>query len=167
DCKNPKCQEVAAGAPQMDAFLCDPCKAHFAGVQETLHRLGVKYVIDPKLVRGLDYYTRTTYEAIATSGLGAQSTVAGGGRYDGLVRELGGPDIPGIGFAAGVERMALLLAQQGKEEATKPVVFFAPLGAAEEARADKLAQELRAAGIAAEVSFRRANPGNQLKRADA
>jgi len=167
DCKNPKCQEVAAGAPAMEQFLCDACKAHFAGVRETLDRLGVRYVVDPKLVRGLDYYTRTTYEAIATSGLGAQSTVAGGGRYDGLVKELGGPDVPGIGFAAGVERLALLLASQGKEAATSPVVFIAPLGEAEAARADKLAQDLRSAGLAAEVSFRKSNPGNQLKRADA
>jgi len=167
DCKNPKCQEVAAGAPRMEEFLCDACKAHFAGVQEALRRVGVRFVIDPKLVRGLDYYTRTTYEAIATSGLGAQSTLAGGGRYDGLVKDLGGPDVPGIGFAAGVERMALLLAQQGKERATRPLVFIAPLGEAEAARADQLAQELRAAGLSAEVSFRKANPGNQLKRADA
>ena len=130
-------------------------------------KCGVAYVIDAKLVRGLDYYTRTTYEAIATSGLGAQSTVAGGGRYDGLVKELGGPDVPGIGFAAGVERLALLVAQQGKESATRPLVFIAPLGDAEAARADELAQQLRAAGLPAEVSFRKANPGNQLKRADA
>ena len=167
DCKNPKCQEVAAGAPKMEEFLCEPCKVHFQGVQDMLGSLGVGFVLDPKLVRGLDYYTRTTYEAIATSGLGSQRTVAGGGRYDGLVKELGGPDIPGIGFAAGVERMALLLAQQGRESATAPVVFIAPLGDAEAARADQLAQQLRAAGLAAEVSFRKANPGNQLKRADA
>ena len=167
DCKNPKCQAVAAGAPKMAEFLCDPCRAHFDALQKALSDLKVSYVIDPKLVRGLDYYTRTTYEAIATSGLGAQSTVAGGGRYDGLVRELGGPDIPGIGFAAGVERMALLLAQQGHEAAAKPALFIAPLGDAEAARADRIAQELRAAGLAVEVSFRKANPGNQLKRADA
>jgi histidyl-tRNA synthetase len=167
DCKNPKCQEVAAAAPRMEAFLCDACRAHFDGVQETLRRLSVPFVIDPKLVRGLDYYTRTTYEAIATSGLGAQSTVAGGGRYDGLIKELGGPDVPGIGFAAGVERMALLLAQQGKERATSPLLFIAPLGEEEAARADGLAQQLRQAGVAVEVSFRKANPGNQLKRADA
>jgi histidyl-tRNA synthetase len=166
DCKNPKCQEVAAAAPKMEQFLCEPCKVHFAGVQEMLQRLGVPFVVDPKLVRGLDYYTRTTYEAIATSGLGAQSTLAGGGRYDGLVKDLGGPDVPGIGFAAGVERLALLLAQEGKERATRPVVFIAPLGDAEAARADQLAQQLRAAGLAAEVSFRKSNPGNQLKRAD-
>ncbi|MCA1828497.1 MAG: histidine--tRNA ligase [Myxococcales bacterium] len=167
DCKNPKCQEVAAGAPKMADFLCDACRGHFDQLQNSLKALGVGFIIDSRLVRGLDYYTRTAYEAIATSGLGAQSTVAGGGRYDGLVRELGGPDIPGIGFAAGVERMALLLAQQGKEAATKPALFIAPLGDAEAARADQLAQQLRAAGIAAEVGFRKANPGNQLKRADA
>ena len=167
DCKNPGCQKVAAGAPQMETFLCDPCRAHFDELLQGLARLSVPFVVDPKLVRGLDYYTRTTYEAIATEGLGAQSTVAGGGRYDGLVRELGGPDVPGVGFASGVERLALLVAAAGRERAVRPVVFFAPLGPAEEARADALAQELRAAGIAAEVSFRRSNPGNQLKRADA
>src|SRR5947208_12565761 len=167
DCKNPKCQEVAGGAPKMAEFLCDACRAHFDGLQNALKALGVSFVIDAKLVRGLDYYTRTTYEAIATSGLGAQRTVAGGGRYDGLVKELGGPDVPGIGFAAGVERLALLVAQQDKESATRPLVFIAPLGDAEAARADELAQQLRAAGLPAEVSFRKANPGNQLKRADA
>jgi histidyl-tRNA synthetase len=167
DCKNPDCQRVAAGAPSMEQFLCDACREHFAGVREGLRRLGVAHVVDPKLVRGLDYYTRTTYEAIATSGLGSQSTVAGGGRYDGLVRELGGGDVPGIGFAAGVERLALLVAPAGHELAARPAVFIVPLGPAEEARADSLAHELRAAGIAAEVSFRRSSPGNQMKRADA
>ncbi|HET7787356.1 MAG TPA: histidine--tRNA ligase [Myxococcales bacterium] len=167
DCKNPKCAQVAAGAPAMEQFLCDPCRAHFTGVQDALRAVGVPFVVDARLVRGLDYYTRTTYEAIATSGLGAQSTVAGGGRYDGLVRELGGADVPGIGFAAGVERLALLLAQQGKERAARPVLFIAPLGDAEAARADALAHGLRSRGLAVEVSFRKANPGNQLKRADA
>ena len=165
DCKNPRCQEVAAGAPKL--VLCDPCRAHFEGLQGILTALKVSFVLDAKLVRGLDYYTRTAYEAIATAGLGAQSTVAGGGRYDGLVRELGGGDVPGIGFAAGVERLALIVAQQGKERAVRPVLFIAPLGDAEAARADQLAQQLRAAGLAAEVSFRKSNPGNQLKRADA
>ncbi|HEY2030418.1 MAG TPA: histidine--tRNA ligase, partial [Myxococcales bacterium] len=167
DCKNPKCQQVAAAAPKMSASLCDACKAHFGALQETLTNLRVPFVLDDKLVRGLDYYTRTAYEAIATSGLGSQSTVAGGGRYDGLVRELGGGDTPGIGFASGVERMALLLAQQHKELLTRPVVFIAPLGDEEGKRADVLAQSLRAAGIATEVNFRKANPGNQMKRADA
>jgi histidyl-tRNA synthetase len=151
----------------MEDFLCEDCRAHFEGLRESLTRLGVAHVVDSKLVRGLDYYTRTTYEAIATSGLGSQSTLAGGGRYDGLVRELGGGDVAGIGFAAGVERLALLVAQAGRERTERPVVFLAPLGPAEEAAADVLAKSLRDQGIAAEVSFRRANPGNQLKRADA
>ena len=167
DCKNPGCQKVASEAPKMQEFLCDACRAHFDGLREGLARLGVGHVVDARLVRGLDYYTRTAYEAIATSGLGAQSTVAGGGRYDGLVRELGGGDVPGVGFAAGIERLALLAARAGSEKASRPVLFIAPLGPAEEARADELAQRLRAAGIAAEVSFRRSSPGNQLKRADA
>jgi histidyl-tRNA synthetase len=165
DCKNPKCQEVAAAAPQLE--LCAPCAEHFGGVRATLDALQVPYVVDKKLVRGLDYYTRTTFEAIATSGLGSQSTVAGGGRYDGLVRELGGGDVPGVGFAAGIERLALLVAAAGRERAGRPAVFLAPLGKDEELRADALAQALRAAGIGAEVSFRRSSPGNQMKRADA
>ena len=167
DCKNPECQRVAVGAPKMDQFLCAACREHFDGVRRGLDALGVAHIVDPKLVRGLDYYTRTTYEAIATSGLGSQSTVAGGGRYDGLVRELGGGDVPGIGFAAGVERLALLVALVGRELAVRPVVFFVPLGLDEESRADVLAQQLRKEGIAAEVSFRRSSPGNQMKRADA
>ena len=167
DCKNPQCQEVAAGAPKVEQFLCAACREHFDGLRAALGRLGVAHVVDPKLVRGLDYYTRTTYEAIATSGLGSQSTVAGGGRYDGLTRELGGGDVPGIGFAAGVERLALLVAQAGREATVQPLVFLAPLGPEEEARADALALELRKANVPAEVSFRRSNPGNQMKRADA
>src|SRR5262249_8223020 len=149
DCKNPKCKEVAAQAPKMSEYLCDACRAHFAQLQESLTSLGVPYILDDKLVRGLDYYTRTAYEAIAVTGLAAQNTVAGGGRYDGLVRELGGGDVPGIGFAAGVERIALLLASQEKELVTRPVVFLAPLGDAEAKKADQLAQTLRAAGVAA------------------
>jgi histidyl-tRNA synthetase len=164
DCKNPGCQAVAAGAPPMK--YCEPCQQHFDQLRASLDRLQVAYVIDAKLVRGLDYYTRTTYEAIATEGLGAQSTVAGGGRYDGLVRELGGGDTPGIGFAAGVERLALLVAQAGREAAVRPALFIAPLGEAEGLKADELAQAARAAGLPVEVSFRKSSPGNQMKRAD-
>src|SRR5438552_2498016 len=132
DCKNPQCQAVAARAPKMEEFLCAECREHFEGLRAALACLGVAHVVDPKLVRGLDYYTRTTYEAIATSGLGSQSTVAGGGRYDGLVRELGGGEVPGIGFAAGVERLALLVAQAGREAVGRPLVFLAPLGPEED-----------------------------------
>jgi len=164
DCKNPGCQKVAAEAPQLQ--LCEPCKSHFDGLRDSLARLGVAWVVNPKLVRGLDYYTRTTFEAIVPEGLGSQNTVAGGGRYDGLVRELGGGEVAGIGFASGVERLALLVAQAGREAQLRPALFIAPLGEAEEARADLLAQQCRAAGVAVEVSYKRSNPGNQLKRAD-
>jgi histidyl-tRNA synthetase len=159
--------EILEGAPKIDAFLSDAGRAHFEGVKDGLSRLGVPYIVDGRLVRGLDYYTRTTFEAIATEGLGAQSTVAGGGRYDGLVRQLGGGDVPGVGFAAGVERLALLCAADNREDAMKPLLFIAPLGEAEEKRADALAQSLRAAGLAVEVSLRRSNAGNMMKRADA
>ena len=158
--------ELLAAAPRIDAFLSDDARKHFDGVQSGLARLGVPYVIDPRLVRGLDYYTRTTFEAVATEGLGAQSTIAGGGRYDGLVRMLGGGDVPGVGWAAGVERIALLAAAAGREAVQRPQVFIASLDEAGEAKADVLAQELRAAGLAAEVSLRRSSAGNQLKRAD-
>jgi histidyl-tRNA synthetase len=158
---------ILAGAPQIDAFLSDDARKHFDGVKDGLTRLGVPFVIDPRLVRGLDYYTRTTFEAVALEGLGAQSTVAGGGRYDGLVRMLGGGDVPGVGFAAGVERIALLCAAAGQESVQRPVVYIAMLEEAGEAKADVLAQQLRSAGLAAEVSLRRSNAGNQLKRADA
>ena len=159
--------EILEGAPKIDAYLSDAARAHFAGVQDGLARLGVPFTIDPRLVRGLDYYTRTTFEAIATEGLGAQSTVAGGGRYDGLVRQLGGGDVPGVGFAAGVERLALLCAAASRELSQRPLLFLAPMGEAEEKTCDALAQSLRAAGLHVEVSLRRSNPGNMMKRADA
>src|SRR5258708_3351049 len=151
DCKNPGCQKVAAGAPQMEKFLCDPCRAHFGELLQGLARLSVPFVVDPKLVRGLDYYTRTTYQAIATERLGPHSTLPRGGRHHGLVRELGGPDVPGVGFASGVERLALLVAAAGRERAGPPVVFFGPLGPAEDARAGALAHERRAAALAGDA----------------
>jgi len=158
--------EIIDGAPKVDAFLSDAARAHFDGVKEGLTRLNVPFTVDSRLVRGLDYYTRTTFEAIATEGLGAQSTVAGGGRYDGLVKQLGGGDVAGVGFAAGVERLALLCAAANREQSSRPALFIAPLGEAEEKKADELAQSLRAAGIAVEASLRRSNVGNMMKRAD-
>jgi histidyl-tRNA synthetase len=159
--------EIIDAAPKIDAYLSDAARAHFDGVKDGLTRLNVPFTVDSRLVRGLDYYTRTTFEAIATEGLGAQSTVAGGGRYDGLVRQLGGGDVPGVGFAAGVERLALLCSAANREATVKPVLFIAPLGEAEEKQADVLAQAVRKAGLAVEVNLRKANVGNQMKRADA
>ena len=105
DCKVPACREAMAEAPSLHDYLCADCRTHFDTVRATLDRLGVAYRVDKRLVRGLDYYTRTTFE-IQTGALGAQSAVAGGGRYDGLVQTLGGPDTPAIGFAIGFDRLA-------------------------------------------------------------
>ena len=108
DCKNPSCQEVAAKAPHMIDFLCESCREHFSGVRAGLDSAGVRYEIDPTIVRGLDYYTRTVFEFVSGD-LGAQSTVCGGGRYDGLVQEMGGKPTPALGFAMGLERLLIIL----------------------------------------------------------
>lgn len=111
DCKNPHCQELMIGAPILEDCLCDECRTHFDGVKKLLDVAGVQYEVDHNLVRGLDYYTKTAFE-IQYLPLGAQSAVAGGGRYDGLVEEIGGPATPGIGFAMGLERVLLALEKQ-------------------------------------------------------
>ena len=115
-------------SPIMLDHLCGPCKTHFATVESGLRKLGVPFVVNPRLVRGLDYYTRTTFELVMGH-LGAQNTVAAGGRYDGLVREIGGPATPGIGFALGVERAVSLMDTTGLQPA-RPAVFIAALGEA-------------------------------------
>ncbi len=126
DCKNDSCQRVVKNGPVITDFLCSECSEHFEKVKRGLDNLGIKYEVDPYLVRGLDYYTRTVFEFIY-SGLGAQNTVSAGGRYDTLVKELGGPDIAGIGFALGVERLVLILSEKGLQEEKKPL-YFIPLG---------------------------------------
>jgi histidyl-tRNA synthetase len=165
DCKNEQCAAIAAGLPSMVELLCDPCAAHFAAVRAALEDLGVRYRLDHRLVRGLDYYTRTTFEVTASSGeLGAQNTVAGGGRYDGLVGALGGPETPAIGFAIGLERLLLLTGERAKE--MRPRVFIAALG--EEARrwAAKAADSLRQRGVAADIEYAAKSLKAQLRRAD-
>ena len=117
DCKSPICSSIAANAPSTVDNLCDDCKNHFDGLKARLDLLGIKYSVDPHIVRGLDYYSRTVFEFIAT-GIGAQSTVCGGGRYDGLVEQIGGPKLPGIGFAAGINR--LVLSMQNGSNYVKP-----------------------------------------------
>ena len=113
DCKVPTCQPVLRAAPRLLDQLCEPCRDHFDAVRAGLDALGVAYTVEPRLVRGLDYYVRTAYE-FTSDALGAQSAVAGGGRYDGLVETLGGPPTPGVGFALGVERLALILEALGR-----------------------------------------------------
>ncbi|MBX3181495.1 MAG: histidine--tRNA ligase [Polyangiaceae bacterium] len=158
DSKAPEDQAALAHAPRLGSCLSEEDAAHFAGVQRYLEALGVPFVIDPTLVRGLDYYNRTLFELKATGGeLGAQNTLCGGGRYDSMVKGLGGPEVPAIGFAIGLERILLTLGERALE--APPRVFVAPLGEAATARALRLGRELRQAGVHTDVDAR----GNSLK----
>ena len=147
DCKVESCQEIARDAPQLLAHLDPESAAHFALLQELLRSMGIAYEINPRLVRGLDYYHRTVFEWVA-EGLGAQGTVLAGGRYDALVAQLGGPDTPAIGFALGMERLlALRAASMGEELAALPHVFLGALDAESLAAVFQRAEELRARGL--------------------
>ena len=114
DCKSPVCSKIAGGAPKITDYLCDECKEHFASVQKYLDAAGVEYTVNPTIVRGLDYYTKTVFEFV-TDFIGAQGTVCGGGRYDGLIEELGGKHLPSLGFAMGIERLLMLMDKQSIE----------------------------------------------------
>jgi len=152
DCKVPACHELVLKAPDIRDFLCDICQNHYDRVQDTLERLAIPYRTNPRMVRGLDYYVQTAFEAVSEN-LGAQSAVAGGGRYDGLVQQLGGPDIPGIGYAMGIERLAMILEDVSQPLAWKCDLFIAALG--EEARrfSVDLAAKLRRQGKICEFSY--------------
>ena len=167
DCKNEHCHALAEGAPRITDCLCDECRTHFAEVQSYLTAAGIPFELDANLVRGLDYYTKTAFEVKYTP-LGAQSAVAGGGRYDGLVEEVGGPPTPGIGFAVGLERVLLALEKQGllPEEREAVDVFVVALG--EEARipAFKLLHELRVAKLSAAMDFAGRSMKAQMKQAN-
>jgi histidyl-tRNA synthetase len=162
DCKNQACQAVLAEAPTITDHLCDPCREHFAAVRAHLAARHVEHELAPRLVRGLDYYTRTAWEW-QWPALGAQSTLSGGGRYDGLAEQLGGPHIPGVGFGAGVERLVLTLEETGAAEAVEPPldVLFAVLH--DEARPRVYAEmdAARASGLRCDAAY----GGRRLKRA--
>lgn len=167
DCKVPSDQELAAAAPRTLDHLGEKSAAHFQEVKAGLDQLGVAYEVNSGLVRGLDYYTGTVFEALAETGLGAQNAVAGGGRYDGLAEQLGGRPTPGIGFAAGIERIVMLLTEAERaKEPQKPRVML--VGADDEGRtaAHRLAHELRRAGVVVEVDHRGRSVKAQMKRAD-
>lgn len=165
DCKSSNCQEQYAQAPSILDFLCDGCRDHFTTVKEGLELLSVPYKVNSFMVRGLDYYTRTTFELV-TSDLGAQSAVGAGGRYDGLVKQLGGPDVPGIGFALGVERLALLLDQLGKGGSRPHVdLFIAALGSQAQEKAFVLTNILRANGLSVAMDLMDRSLKNQMKQA--
>ncbi|MDL2279773.1 histidine--tRNA ligase [Desulfovibrio sp. OttesenSCG-928-G11] len=153
DCKTEGCREQTEKAPRIGDHVCADCGDHFASVLSLLDKSALPYVINPRLVRGLDYYTRTTFEVVSSS-IGAQGSVAGGGRYDGLVSQLGGPDVPGIGFACGMERLALMIGENMTEKALKRPDFYLAVPEAGAANTALLAaQVLREAGLAGEMSF--------------
>src|SRR5215813_2623364 len=152
DCKKPEDQPIIAKLPRMADYLDDDCREHFAEVQSILKACGVHFTLNDRLVRGLDYYTRTAFE-FTHGNLGAQNAILGGGRYDGLSEALGGPAAPGIGFAIGEDRLVMSLKQETAEAASArgPIVYIAPLGAGMNAEAARLARELRNAGITVEL----------------
>lgn len=154
DCKEERCRELGKGAPTTLDCLCEECRVHFESVQSYLDLLGVAYVIDSRLVRGLDYYTHTAFEIMAPD-IGAQSSIGGGGRYNGLIEICGGPPTPGIGYALGVERILLTMERQGvsivKDE--RPEVFVVTAGTAAAGEAVRLLFRIRGAGIAADKDY--------------
>lgn len=167
DCKSPICHEIAEGAPVVIDYLCDECKEHFENVQKYLKAQNIEYTINPQMVRGLDYYTKTVFEFVSNS-IGAQGTVCGGGRYDGLVEELGGQHTPSLGFAMGIERLMLLMEAQGCEfpEAEKPDLFIVALGEKATLKAVEIAKDMREEGFSALLDLNQRSVRAQMKYAD-
>lgn len=167
DCKSEICQEIVKDAPRMLDYLCDDCKNAFEELKSNLTAMGIEYKVDPNIVRGLDYYTKTAFEFVTTS-IGAQGTVCGGGRYDHLIEELGGPPIPGVGFGLGIERLLMLMDACGAQfPADDSVdVFIAVMGERAKAFGLKLCRELRQSGVAAEMDTLARNIKGQFKYAD-
>ncbi len=164
DCKVPGCIEQRQGAPVIREFLCTDCAGHYNTLKSILGDMDLPYIQNDNLVRGLDYYTKTTFE-VTTDLLGAQKAVAAGGRYDRLVEEFGGPATPAVGFAIGIERLVALLKE--KDLGDKPkMVFIASLGEAAERASYRTAEQIRANGIAATVNFGHSSLKNQLRKAD-
>lgn len=152
DCKSPVCSEIAKGAPKAIDYLCDECRTHFESVQAYLKAMEIPFTVEPSIVRGLDYYTKTVFEFVSTE-IGAQGTVCGGGRYDGLVEEIGGAHTPALGFAMGIERLLLLMDKQGLPfpEREKCSLYIATMGERASFKAASIASALRREGI--EVQF--------------
>ena len=167
DCKNDSCRKVAENAPKTVENLCPECRAHMDELIAYLEANGIDYVIDPHIVRGLDYYTRTVFEFIA-EGIGAQSTVCGGGRYDGLMEELGGPKMAGIGFGMGITRLILAMKQDGIEvpALAVPELYIAAMGQNAAVKASVITSELRSAGINADSDIMGRSLKAQMKYAD-
>ena len=167
DCKSPVCSEIAAGAPKILDFLCDGCRAHFDAVQRYLTAMDIDFTVNPAIVRGLDYYTRTVFEFVSSE-IGAQGTVCGGGRYDGLLEELGGKPMPACGFGMGIERLLLLMEAQGVPfpEPKKCDIYLVSMGEAAQVEAAVLAEQLREEGLSAQFDTVGRGLKAQMKYAD-
>ena len=167
DCKNQDCKEITKDAPKILDYICDDCKSHFEKVQNLLTIAGVEFKVDPNIVRGLDYYNRTVFEFVSEN-IGAQGTVCGGGRYDGLIAQLGGSDVPGIGFAVGIERILMLLENTGVfiENPNKVEYYIAPMGEMESQKAFEIVCKLRQKGIVADFDHMNRSIKAQFKYAD-
>ncbi|MEE1185551.1 MAG: histidine--tRNA ligase [Acutalibacteraceae bacterium] len=154
DCKSPICSGIAADAPVVIDYLCDDCAEHFEGVKAHLSAAGIEYKINPHIVRGLDYYTRTVFEFVSGD-IGAQSTVCGGGRYDGLISQMGGPSVPSLGFAMGIERLMLAINNKGVElpDAHTPDIYIAAMGENAALKATELCAVLRNDGLKAQTDI--------------
>lgn len=167
DCKSPVCSKIAQGAPKITDYLCDECKEHFASVQKYLDAAGVEYTVNPTIVRGLDYYTKTVFEFV-TDFIGAQGTVCGGGRYDGLIEELGGKHLPSLGFAMGIERLLMLMDKQGIE-IPKPStcdLYVAVMGKSASLKSFEIIKAVRSCGLIAETDIVGRGLRAQMKYAD-
>ena len=167
DCKSPVCSALAAEAPVILDYLCDDCAAHFQAVKGCLEEAELPYTVDPRIVRGLDYYTRTVFEFVSDA-LGAQAVVCGGGRYDGLCQELGGPSIPSLGFGMGLERLLLVMEAKGCAFPAPPrcELYLAPMGEAAVRRCFAIASRLREGGVAVEFDVAGRGLKAQMKYAD-
>jgi len=164
DCKAKGCQEATVDAPSVIEHLCSPCNDHFAQVKEYLQALQIPFTVNSRMVRGLDYYVRTTFELV-TDQLGSQNAVAAGGRYDGLVESLGGPALPGIGFAIGLERLVLMKGEQ-RITPPEPQLFIATIGTEAVERAFVLMSQLQLAGVRVEMDYLGKSLKAQMRRAN-
>ena len=165
DCKVENCQSVIDRAPRLSGFTCTTCMDHFTRLKGFLSHFNIPFNVNEKMVRGLDYYTRTTFEVV-TKSLGAQNAIAGGGRYDGLVKNLGGPDIPGIGFAIGMERLISMMPHGNEKFTVLPDLFIAALGDDAQQIAFALCNQLRMKGVSTEMDYSNKSLKSQMKRAD-
>lgn len=167
DCKSPVCSEIAKGAPVVLDYLCDECKEHFEKTKSYLDAMNIEYIVNPQIVRGLDYYTKTVFEFVADS-IGAQGTVCGGGRYDGLIEELGGQRTPSLGFAMGLERLQLVMEAQGCEfpEPSRPDLFIVAMGDKATLKAVEIAKDMRDEGYSVVYDLNGRSLRAQMKYAD-